>query len=162
MTEKTSFLRHRGPRAAAAAGILVVALIAWSALSVIFAPAPKKSEATPGWGQEATRDLGGRIAALSPIAAANACGMGASSCFKCHNGQRAPAPVADKENGPWHADHKSVNNSCVGCHKGNPRLIKQSLAHADLLVDAREKPAETCKTCHSTGNDAELLKLYIK
>lgn len=110
-----------------------------------------------GWGAEAL--LADAAPAWSPIAAANACGMGASSCFKCHNGSRAPAPKADKQAAPWHVDHKTVNHSCVGCHNGNARLIKQELAHKDLVKDPRTD-TQTCATCHKGGNVAELVKAY--
>lgn len=113
-----------------------------------------------GWGHEALADIRQGAAALSPIADANACGMGASSCFKCHNGSRAMAPKMDAKTGAWHADHKSVNGSCAGCHKGNQRLIKKELAHEGLIKDARQKVADTCDTCHKTGNTAELAKRY--
>ncbi len=85
--------------------------------------------------------------------------MGASSCFKCHNGSRAPAPKADKQTAPWHIDHKTVNHSCAGCHKGNARLIKQELAHKDLVKDPRTD-TQTCATCHKGGNVVELVKTY--
>lgn len=121
----------------------------------------RQSETTlSGWGQEALQELRISAAALSPIADANACGMGASSCFKCHNGARAMAPKMDAKTGAWHADHKSVNGSCAGCHKGNQRLIKKELAHEGLIKDARQKAAETCDTCHKTGNTGELVKRY--
>ncbi len=120
------------------------------------------SSAGAGWGQEATTDLREYGAALSPIANANACGMGASSCFKCHNGTRAPAPIMDAKKAPWHRDHESVNGDCVGCHKGNERLIKKELAHTGLIKDPRTKVAETCVTCHKSGNTAELNGRYQK
>lgn len=115
-----------------------------------------------GWGHEAVVDLSEYAAALSPIASANACGMGASSCFKCHNGTRAAAPKMDAEAGLWHAEHKSVNGSCSGCHKGKQRLIKKELAHEGLIKDPRMKIAETCDDCHKTGNSAELNNRYKK
>ena len=120
------------------------------------------SSAGSGWGHEAIGDLREYAAALSPIASANACGMGASSCFKCHNGTRAAAPKMDAKTGPWHSDHKSVNGSCVGCHKGNQRLIKKELAHEGMIKDSRLKAAETCDACHKSGNTAELNKRYQK
>ncbi len=77
---------------------------------------------------------------ISPIALANACGMGASSCFKCHNGTRAAAPKSDKATDPWHPDHKTVNDSCVGCHNGNARLMKEEMAHAKMLSTLAAAP----------------------
>jgi hypothetical protein len=115
-----------------------------------------------GWGHEAVVDLREYAAALSPIASANACGLGASSCFKCHNGSRAAAPKMDAKVDPWHTDHKTVNGSCAGCHKGQQRLIKKELAHEGLIKDPRMKIAEICDACHKTGNSAELLKRYQK
>lgn len=110
-----------------------------------------------GWGHEALADVRQRMRSVSIIAEANACGMGASSCFKCHNGTRAPAPKQEK----WHTDHKTVNDSCVGCHKGNARLIKADLAHANMVKDARTAP-DTCAKCHKGNDAAELLKSYKK
>lgn len=128
----------------------------------------QQSQATPGgmaesgWGREAVGELREYAAALSPIADANACGMGASSCFKCHNGTRAAAPKMDAASGQWHLDHKSVNGSCVGCHKGKDRLIKKELAHEGMIKDSRLKVADTCDSCHKSGNSAELNKRYQK
>ncbi len=66
-----------------------------------------------GWGSESLVELQTGLEKISPIALANACGMGASSCFKCHNGKRAAAANMDAAKAPWHADHKKVNNSQV-------------------------------------------------
>jgi hypothetical protein len=107
---------------------------------------PRGADA-PGWGSESLVELRADLAGLSPIALANACGMGASSCFKCHNGTRAAAPKMDPAKAPWHVDHKKVNNSCVGCHKGNARLMKEDLAHAGMLKGPRSG-AEACGGCH--------------
>jgi hypothetical protein len=100
-----------------------------------------------GWGAESLVELQSGLDKISPIALANACGMGASSCFKCHNGKRAGAPKMDPAKSPWHVDHKKVNNSCVGCHKGNSRMMKEELAHAGLLKGPRGG-AEACGGCH--------------
>jgi hypothetical protein len=128
------------------------------AVAASFVLSPLETRNAPGgWGAEALAV--DATPAWSPIAAANACGMGASSCFKCHNGSRAPAPKADKQTAPWHIDHKTVNHSCAGCHKGNARLIKQELAHKDLVKDPRTD-TQTCATCHKGGNVAELVKTY--
>lgn len=115
-----------------------------------------------GWGHEAIGSVRGYVAALSPIANANACGMGASSCFKCHNGMRAVAPKVDAKTAPWHFDHTSVNGDCVGCHKGNERLIKKELAHTGLIKDPRTNPAVACAGCHKSGNASDLDKRYQK
>lgn len=105
--------------------------------------------AESGWGSESLVALRDGLEQVSPIALANACGMGASSCFKCHNGKRAGAPVMDAAKAPWHVHHKAVNNSCVGCHKGNPRLMKEEMAHAGMLKSPRGG-AEACGNCHKS------------
>jgi len=105
--------------------------------------------AAPGWGAEATVALAEGVARLSPIALANACGLGASSCFKCHNGKRAPAPEMNAETAPWHAQHAKVNNSCVGCHQGNSRIMKQDVAHAKMISRPRDNSAHSCASCHT-------------
>ena len=145
----------------ALAALFAITSAAWlSVLGDNGGTASKSETALSGWGQEALQDIRHRAAALSPIADANACGMGASSCFKCHNGARAMAPRMDAKTGAWHADHKSVNGSCAGCHKGNQRLIKKELAHEGMIKDARQKVADTCDACHKSGNTAELNKRY--
>lgn len=108
---------------------------------------PASVATNTGWGSESLVELQTGLEKISPIALANACGMGASSCFKCHNGKRAAAADMDPAKAPWHADHKKVNNSCVGCHKGNARLMKEDLAHAGLLKTPRSGAAE-CGGCH--------------
>lgn len=111
------------------------------------------------WGIEALDTLHQEVQALSPIPLANACGLGASSCFRCHNGQRAAAPATD-ENGPWHSQHTTVNYSCAGCHKGNPRIIKESIAHKKLVVNPVATPETSCAGCHA--NDAqEKAEIYL-
>lgn len=104
--------------------------------------------AATGWGSEATVALAEGVAQLSPISLANACGLGASSCFKCHNGKRAAAPEMSVAKAPWHAQHAKVNNSCVGCHKGNSRIMKQDVAHAKMLAKPRDNTGEACGSCH--------------
>lgn len=102
-----------------------------------------------GWGGEATAAVAEGVSKLSPIPLANACGMGASSCFKCHDGKRAPQPSLDKAKSPWHAHHTKVNNSCIGCHGGNPRIMKEDMAHKGLSA----KPfgsAQSCASCHTS------------
>lgn len=115
--------------------------------------------AAMGWGGEATMALTEGVAWLSPISLANACGMGASSCFKCHNGKRAAAPEMEAAKAPWHAQHAKVNNSCVGCHKGNSRVMKQEVAHAKLLAKPRDNTAEVCGSCHK-GDLAKVQGAY--
>lgn len=125
------------------------------------APIASITSTDSGWGQEAIGNVRQYAAALSPIANANACGMGASSCFKCHNGIRAVAPKMDAKTAPWHVNHQSVNGDCVGCHKGNERLIKKELAHTGLIKDPRTRVADTCDSCHKSGNSADLNKRYL-
>lgn len=110
---------------------------------------PEDIHAAAGWGSESLAVLQDELSKVSPIAMANACGMGASSCYRCHNGKRASAPNMDETKAPWHAQHKKVNNSCVGCHKGNPRLMKEDLAHAEMLKSPRGG-TEACGGCHKS------------
>lgn len=113
------------------------------------------------WGIEAIDTLQQQTEKLSPISLANACGLGASSCFRCHNGQRAQSPKTGNDDGPWHSQHASVNYSCAGCHKGNPRIIKESIAHKDLVVNPLSQPTKTCASCHA--NDAQQkADIYLK
>ncbi len=100
------------------------------------------------WGSEATVALAEGVVQLSPIALANACGLGASSCFKCHNGKRAPAPNMDATKAPWHVQHEKVNFSCHGCHLGNPRIMKKDVSHAGLVAQPFNDKAGTCSSCH--------------
>ncbi len=102
-----------------------------------------------GWGSEAVAALADGASRISPMPLANACGLGASSCFKCHNGTRAPAPGMDAAKSPWHAHHAKVNNSCAGCHKGNPRIMKEDIAHAKMIAKPRDDSGGSCAGCHS-------------
>ncbi len=106
-----------------------------------------------GWGAEATAAIAEGAQRLSPIPLANACGLGASSCFKCHNGKRADAPEMDAAKAPWHAQHAKVNNSCVGCHKGNSRIMKEDIAHAKLIAKPRDNTGDSCASCHKGDLD---------
>jgi hypothetical protein len=108
-----------------------------------------QAAAISGWGSESVQTLQDGLRDISPIALANACGMGASSCFKCHNGKRAGLASMDPAKSPWHVNHKTVNNSCVGCHQGNPRLMKEDLAHAGM-IKAPRSGNETCGSCHKS------------
>jgi hypothetical protein len=119
------------------------------------------SYATPSWGTEVLNAVSRGVAKLSPIQLANACGAGASSCFKCHDGRRASAPKYDEQTGPWHLHHKTVDHSCVGCHKGNERIIKKEIAHVSLISDSRTK-SEVCTSCHKPEEVAKLLPRYKK
>ncbi len=115
--------------------------------------------AATGWGSEAIVALAEGVAQLSPISLANACGLGASSCFKCHNGKRAAAPEMNAAKAPWHAQHAKVDNSCVGCHKGNSRIMKQDVAHAKMLAKPRDNTGEACGSCHK-GDLAAVQGVY--
>lgn len=118
--------------------------------------------ATPdGWGSEALSQLSTGLSKISPISLANACGLGASSCFKCHNGKRAGAANMDSEKAPWHSQHAKVNNSCAGCHRGNPRLMKEKMAHNKMIADPRTNLEKACSTCHSGKDLNKLNKPYI-
>ncbi len=114
---------------------------------------PQSRAGAAGWGSEAADAQSVDPLHWLPLAPANACGLGASSCFKCHNGKRAPAPASDPAKAPWHAHHAKVNNSCVGCHKGNPRVMKEDVAHAKLLPKPRDNAGGSCATCHTSDLD---------
>ncbi len=103
-----------------------------------------------GWGAESIDAATTDPLDWLPMTPANACGLGASSCFKCHNGKRAGAPTSDPVKAPWHLNHAKVNNSCVGCHKGNPRVTKEEVAHAKMVPKPRDNSAESCATCHTS------------
>lgn len=113
-------------------------------------------DAEDGWGAEALSQVYHGISSMSPIPLANACGLGASSCFKCHNGKRAAAANMDSGVAPWHSDHAKANNSCAGCHQGNPRLMKEKMAHNNMLNDPRSNLKQACSTCHA-GSDLDAL-----
>jgi hypothetical protein len=133
---------------------LVVALLAGNGKT----GAPEAPQAATGWGSESIAVLQSGLSKVSPISLANACGMGASSCFKCHNGKRAGAPNMDETKAPWHTHHKKVNNSCVGCHKGNPRIMKEDMAHAQMSKSPKGG-AESCGGCHK-GDLAKVEEAY--
>lgn len=126
---------------------LSAALLAGLTGDQAVAPAEKVAS---GWGAEASASVAGGMARLSPISLANACGMGASSCFRCHNGKRATAPNMDATKAPWHQQHAKVNNSCVGCHKGNARIMKEDLAHAKMIAKPHDDSAGACIGCHKS------------
>ncbi len=108
------------------------------------------TRAGAGWGAEAVSALAEGASRVSPIPLANACGLGASSCFKCHNGTRAKAADMDPKKSPWHAQHAKVNNSCAGCHKGNPRIMKEDIAHSKMVARPRDDTAGSCAGCHAS------------
>lgn len=110
------------------------------------------------WSGDVMANIHEGIVTGSPIPVANACGLGISSCFKCHTGKRAALPSTQA----WHEQHAKVNHSCVGCHKGNERLMLQRMAHKDLIADPRTMPQEMCSQCHTDGNVQTLLDNYQK
>lgn len=118
-------------------------------------------EVPAGWGAEALYTLQDHAVALSPVALANACGLGASSCFRCHNGKRAVAPQTQADIAPWHQQHGKVNYSCVGCHQGNPRILKADIAHKGLIANPVSAPEKTCASCHGADSD-RLAAIYRK
>lgn len=146
------------------AGVAVFALagwVVWQAQTVPYdARESMRAMDQGGWGAEVFNAVHGEAILAGLIKPANACGLGASSCFKCHNGQRAPEPGADPVKDPWHVQHASVNNSCVGCHAGNPRLMRESMAHNGLLGDPRNTPDESCSSCHQGDDLSALLQTY--
>jgi hypothetical protein len=146
----------KGAVALSAAWLLAVAATSVVKLSE---PLDPKAAAKPDWGSEVLAAVSEQAFEISPLAIANACGIGASSCFKCHNGTRAVAPKMDKKMNPWHTDHKTVNDSCVGCHGGNARIIKKEIAHTNLTKDPRGK-GDLCANCHKSGDSTALLKTY--
>ncbi len=118
------------------------------------------AEPSQGWGAEALDVISHHARQLSPIPLANACGLGASSCFRCHNGRRAAAPDVTEEKGLWHKHHSSVNYSCTGCHQGNPRILKQEIAHTNLVVNPLTIPEKTCGSCHNAEDVKALVPVY--
>lgn len=131
--------------------------VVWSVAQDLLqrAEAPLAANPESAWGGEVLASIHDKMEVLAPIRLANACGLGASSCFKCHNGSRAAAP-ADK---PWHSDHGKVNNSCVGCHDGNARLLKKDIAHGGLVGNPVPQAQKYCASCHKQDH-AELAEAY--
>lgn len=120
------------------------------------------ASAPMAWGGEVLAGLSGRVLAGLPIRVANACGLGASSCFRCHNGKRAAEPAQDPVADPWHVQHSKVNYSCAGCHQGNPRLMKQTMAHRGLVSNPVSEPEKTCFGCHTSADAQGLVDTYRK
>ena len=112
------------------------------------------------WGNDFLQTLNTKVKNFSPIAIANACGLGSSKCFRCHNGKRALSPKENPETSPWHIQHKKVNHTCTGCHVGNPRMMNKRFAHVRLVVDPRAKPDKTCFSCHHDANKNDLVNTY--
>lgn len=147
------------------AALSLVAVMAWAAVSVSnLTYDPQKNMVSldqPDWGAEVFDAIHDSAIAQGLVRPANACGLGASSCFRCHNGRRAAEPASDPTVAPWHVEHARVNHSCAGCHQGNPRLMREQMAHQGLIVNPRNSPAETCATCHRDASELEdLLARY--
>ncbi|MCB1756679.1 MAG: hypothetical protein KDJ38_14245 [Gammaproteobacteria bacterium] len=119
-------------------------------------------EPEQAWGEGIVANVVGHVSAGLPIRVANACGLGASSCFRCHNGKRAEAPATDPDKNPWHVQHSSVNNSCAGCHKGNPRLMKKEMSHRELIVNSVAEPEQACFGCHTGDDGPALVDKYLQ
>ena len=114
-----------------------------------------------GWGGDMLAAFHNGVIEHAGVEIANACGLGATSCFKCHNkGRRGPEPSMDEAKSPWHPQHMDVNHSCDGCHNGNPRLMVKGMAHRDMVSDPRTKPDKTCATCHESSEISDLLSSY--
>lgn len=114
-----------------------------------------------GWGSESLAEVHQKAGVFSLIGVANACGLGASSCFKCHNGSRAEKPGSDPVKSPWHVQHDSVNNSCAGCHNGNPRIIRKQMAHRKLIANPVNTPEQSCASCHSGDESKQFAQRYL-
>lgn len=142
------------------AGLLVFALVGFSTYDASDPESDASRTDTPPsaeWGAEALAATHHIPIIDGLIRPANACGLGASSCFKCHNGRRAAAPGDDL----WHRQHASVNHSCVGCHGGNPRLMREKMAHRGLRPDPRTTAQQSCASCHQGSDVSALLQLYM-
>jgi hypothetical protein len=137
----------------------LVAVVGWAALTVeSLTYDPQKNMITldqTDWGAEVFDVIHDNAIAQGLVRPANACGLGASSCFRCHNGRRAAEPSSDPVTAPWHAQHARVNNSCAGCHSGNPRLMREQMAHQDLIANPLNSPEESCASCHRSASELE-------
>lgn len=153
-----AFIRIWGRFGLQALGLWLLLLAVGLPLYLSSGPAAGPDEAA--WGSESLRARPEGIGRFLPVPLANACGLGASSCFRCHNGKRAPSPTADAVTAPWHANHAKVNYSCAGCHQGNPRILKQEIAHKGLLADPRTEPAKACGGCHAAADVGSLVSRY--
>ncbi len=137
--------------------IVPIVAVAWACYAAYVTDNGMPIADDGSWSSEVLANIHEKIVITSPIPVANACGLGASSCFKCHNGKRAALPTE-----LWHEQHTKVNHSCTGCHKGNERLMMQSMAHKNLVADPRTKPQEICSDCHTDGDVQTLLDTYQK
>ncbi|HKK14411.1 MAG TPA: hypothetical protein VKA14_07085 [Gammaproteobacteria bacterium] len=152
-----------------AVGVLGVAMVAAAGLLALEATSDTASTPSTtaagsggaGWGSSVLAKIHHGVIDQAPIRVANACGLGATSCFKCHNkSNRGPKPGQDKTSSPWHPQHSEVNYSCDGCHQGNPRLMVKNIAHQNLVADPRTAPQKTCGGCHKKNEISGLLSQY--
>ncbi len=126
-------------------------------------PATASSEQTStsskqAWGDKLLSNIDPYVINASPIRVANACGLGASSCFKCHNGNQASVPSTK----PWHSQHEVVNYSCAGCHQGNPRIMNKAMSHSRMIANPVQQPAKDCFSCHKSSDAQKLVDRYLK
>lgn len=93
------------------------------------------------------------LTTLSPVGEleiprpANPCGLGATTCFKCHDGRKALLP----NDAAFHGDHSSVNYSCPSCHGGKPWMKAKGSSHRGLRPNPMEDKKESCEKCHPDG-----------
>ncbi|MFP3874278.1 MAG: hypothetical protein ACLFV1_07470 [Thiohalophilus sp.] len=140
-------------------GVLTLAVASvWSMIAVDATTYDPDRTEYHGWGADTLSKVHEGIVMTAPINIANACGLGASSCFKCHNGKRAEEPSDEL----WHSQHAEVNHSCKGCHAGNDRLMRENMAHRGLINDPRKESGKTCASCHSEKEVGEFLKIYAE
>lgn len=138
-------------------GVLTVAIATvWSMIAIDATTYDPEYTEYHGWGADTLSKIHEGIVMTAPINLANACGLGASSCFKCHSGKRAEKPSDNL----WHSQHAKVNHSCKGCHAGNDRLMRKGMAHRDLITDPRRESGKTCASCHTEKEVVEFLKIY--
>jgi hypothetical protein len=133
-----------------------VVLVAWAGYAGYVSEHGMPMADNGDWSGQVLSTLHEGIVVGSPIPVANACGLGASSCFKCHNGKRA----AKASEEVWHTEHAEVNHSCVGCHKGNERLMLERMAHKDLLTKSMDQAKEICGDCHTGDEAAGMIEKY--
>lgn len=96
------------------------------------------------------------LVVTTPAAPASAqCGADASSCKRCHEGQKA-YPVNTL--GQWHIDH-AQNDFCQLCHGGDKTTDDAAAAHVGLFDPLGERGAMRCAACHP-ADGAQRLATY--
>lgn len=138
------------------AGVALNDLVGPGADSLAQNAAEKGSDSGSGWGAESISKVGQYDLHVPLIPLANACGLGASSCYKCHNGKRAEAAGPEA----WHTDHETVNNSCASCHGGNPRIMVERMAHNKMEPNPITNPGKYCYECHQESDRKGLVEAY--